>query len=150
MVNPEDPTPDVPSISAGRRARLLLQAYGKEVLKLVVLAGLVYVLNSKASEVGVTDTPLDGELTSEEVAELLALGDLWTLAENRALPEGEYVFTCGECEGEGQVELITGPKEDDTEWHQCDECSGAGVIRVDDEEAAELILCGWEPDSRPA
>ena len=61
MESPEDPTPDVPSIDAGRRAHLLLLACGKEVLKLAAFVGVVYVLNSTASGVRVTDTPIDGE-----------------------------------------------------------------------------------------
>lgn len=62
---------------------------------------------------------------------------------------GEYVFTCGECDGDGELQVISanGNLVGDT----CFECDGDGVISVDEDEARELIEDGsWSPLRAPA
>lgn len=62
---------------------------------------------------------------------------------------GEYEFDCGECEGEGSIEVIVSASR--TEWRRCEDCHGEGVLSVDEEEAAEMIEWGGaSPRSAPA
>lgn len=66
-----------------------------------------------------------------------------------AVVPGEYVFTCGECDGEGQIEV--GDRDyGDLEWLSCPDCRGAGVVHVDEEEASELIDYGASPLRAPS
>jgi DnaJ-class molecular chaperone len=62
-----------------------------------------------------------------------------------AVAPGEYVFTCGECDGKGEIEV--GDRDyGDHEWVRCPDCNGDGVLHVDEDQAAELIDCGaWPP-----
>lgn len=61
-----------------------------------------------------------------------------------AVVPGEYVITCAECGGEGQIKV--GDRDyGDLEWLSCPECHGASVLHVYEEEAAELIDCGACP-----
>lgn len=66
-----------------------------------------------------------------------------------AVVPGEYVFTCGECDGEGEIEV--GNRDyGDHEVVQCPDCYGAGEVTVDEEEAAEYIESGADPVRAPA
>ncbi|PSK57053.1 hypothetical protein B0E38_02584 [Streptomyces sp. 111WW2] len=65
------------------------------------------------------------------------------------LVEGEYEFTCDECNGDGSVatgaEAGEGPS-----WVECDDCFGEGQLWVDETEAAEKIRWGQTPTRTPA
>jgi DnaJ-class molecular chaperone len=71
-----------------------------------------------------------------------------------ALVEGEYEFTCDECHGDGSVQVIQPPEDEDGEptlgWGRCDDCFGDGTVRVDEEEAAEKIRWGQTPIRTPS
>ncbi|MFJ8727742.1 hypothetical protein [Streptomyces sp. NPDC093269] len=71
-----------------------------------------------------------------------------------ALVEGEYEFTCDECNGDGSVQVIRATDEDSDEaelvWDRCDDCRGQGTVTVDDEVAAEKIAYGQTPIRTPA
>jgi hypothetical protein len=65
-----------------------------------------------------------------------------------AVVPGECVFTCGECDGKGEIEA--GDRDyGDHEWVRCPDCNGDGVLHVDQDEAAELIDCGAWPLRAP-
>lgn len=71
------------------------------------------------------------------------------------LVEGEYEFTCTDCDGDGSVQVLHGiideaTGEPDLVWDKCDDCHGEGTVRVDDEEAAEKIEYGQTPIRTPA
>jgi DnaJ-class molecular chaperone len=65
-----------------------------------------------------------------------------------ALVEGEYEFTCTECDGEGS--LFTSVEAEGPSWVTCDDCRGEGTVCVDEEEAAEFIEVGHAPIRTPA
>ena len=65
-----------------------------------------------------------------------------------ALPRGEYVFNCLDCDGKGSIEVIVG--EDETEWETCDECGGTGEVTVDEEVADTYVLGNLTPLRTPA
>ncbi|MFD9042601.1 hypothetical protein [Streptomyces bottropensis] len=71
-----------------------------------------------------------------------------------ALVEGEYEFTCDECDGDGSVQVIQAVDEDSDEpelaWDKCEDCRGQGTVCVDEEVAAEKILYGQTPIRTPA
>jgi len=72
-----------------------------------------------------------------------------------ALVEGEYEFTCTECDGDGSVQVLQGlideaTDEPDLAWDTCDDCRGEGTVCVDDKEAAEKIEFGQTPIRTPA
>lgn len=71
-----------------------------------------------------------------------------------ALVAGEYEFTCDECDGDGSVQVIQPPEDEDSEptlgWGRCDDCFGVGRLLVDEEEAAEKIKYGQTPTRAPA
>jgi DnaJ-class molecular chaperone len=71
-----------------------------------------------------------------------------------ALVEGEYEFTCSECNGEGSLQVLQGiykpTGEPDFGWARCDDCHGEGTVCVDDKEAAERIELGHVPIRTPA
>lgn len=61
---------------------------------------------------------------------------------------GEYVFTCGDCDGSGEIEV--GCEElGDREWVQCPDCDGDKVRYVDEREAADLVYAGATPIAAP-
>lgn len=65
-----------------------------------------------------------------------------------ALTPGLYVFTCGECEGSGEMEV--GNRDyGDHQLVPCDECNGTGQMEMDEDEADEAIDNGWDPVSTP-
>lgn len=73
------------------------------------------------------------------------------------LVAGEYEFTCTECDGDGSMQAVQlwDDSNDDTEEPNlvpvlCEDCHGAGTVRVDEEEAAEKIECGQTPIRTPA
>ncbi|WP_344341424.1 hypothetical protein, partial [Streptomyces rhizosphaericus] len=72
--------------------------------------------------------------------------DMWAREE---LAPGEYVFTCGECDGKGEVEV--GDRDyGDFDVIQCEDCHGDGEYGVDEEKADELINdLGFDPLRRP-
>jgi len=71
------------------------------------------------------------------------------------LVEGEYQFTCTECD-EGSIQVIHGPDDDDETgepqlvWEQCEDCRGEGIVYVDEKAAAEWIESGYTPLRSPA
>ena len=72
-----------------------------------------------------------------------------------ALVEGEYEFTCDECDGDGSVQAVQGlideaTGEPDLVWVQCEDCYGQGKVWVDEKVAAEKILYGETPTRTPA
>lgn len=64
------------------------------------------------------------------------------------LVEGEYEFTCDECDGEGSV--FTGVEAEGPSWVRCEDCFGDGRLLVNEEEAAEKIRWGQTPTRTPA
>lgn len=66
-----------------------------------------------------------------------------------ALKPGEYVFTCGECDGTGEIEV--GNREyGDHDVVECEDCHGTGEVAYDEDEAEELIEeDGWQPLRTP-
>ena len=65
-----------------------------------------------------------------------------------AVAPGGYVFTCGEYDGKGEIEV--GDRDyGDHEWVKCPDCNEDGVLHVDEDEAAELIDCGAWPLRAP-
>ncbi|MEU7338734.1 hypothetical protein [Streptomyces sp. NPDC007074] len=75
-----------------------------------------------------------------------------------ALTEGEYEFTCDECNGDGSLQYIraavdeAGDETDEAElvWDKCDDCYGDGTVTVDDKVAAEKIEYGQTPIRTPS
>jgi DnaJ-class molecular chaperone len=71
-----------------------------------------------------------------------------------ALVEGEYEFTCDECNGDGSVQVIELVDEDTDEAQLvseiCEDCRGKGTVSVDETVAAEKILYGQTPIRTPA
>lgn len=66
-----------------------------------------------------------------------------------AVAPGEYVFDCGECDGKGEIEVLD-LNSGEREWVFCPDCRGDKVLRVDEDEAAEMIEGGAWPLSAPA
>lgn len=71
------------------------------------------------------------------------------------LIEGEYEFTCDECDGDGSVQVIQPPDDEDggeatLGWGRCDDCFGDGRLLVNEVEAAEKIRWGQTPTRTPA
>ncbi|MEU4013119.1 hypothetical protein [Streptomyces pseudogriseolus] len=70
------------------------------------------------------------------------------------LAEGEYEFTCDECDGDGSLQVVQPPEDEDDEptlvWERCDDCRGESRLLVDDKETAEKIRWGQTPTRAPA
>lgn len=64
------------------------------------------------------------------------------------LVEGEYEFTCDECDGDGSV--FTSVEAEGPSWVRCDDCFGEGKLLVDEKEAAEKIRWGQTPTRTPS
>lgn len=63
-------------------------------------------------------------------------------------PAGNYVFECGECSSEGQVE-VGDHDYGDHEWVKCEHCNGDGELHVGEDEAVDFVEAGATPKSAP-
>ena len=65
-----------------------------------------------------------------------------------ALTPGLYTFTCGECDGTGEIE-VGDAEYGDAHTIDCEDCHGTGQIEVDEDDAEALIEDGADPISGP-